>query len=132
MTPEERLRDEKMRAGWKYRAVDATQGDLILRPLLLTILNKPALNPPWIGPQGAITKEGVVICDFVDADNHKTELLRLCAISDLVDNFRRLADHLALTDAEREEMFSALRKWIVVDHRADPDWTRLRREALLH
>ena len=39
-------------------------------------------------------------------------------IEDVRDNMRRLADHLRLTDAERNAMFEEMRKWIKTDHRA--------------
>jgi hypothetical protein len=36
------------------------------------------------------------------------------------DDMRRLADRLKLTDQERLEFFTCVKRWLVADHRLDP------------
>lgn len=131
LTPEQELE----RSGWRWRAVEATRGGTtkLGTILLCAVLRQPPPRPPWFGPSCIITDTGLVVSNFVDRNNVQKGPTVVCPIQELIDNFRGLADHLRLEAADREEMFSELRKWVAVDARADPDWAGLRERAkLLH
>jgi hypothetical protein len=38
------------------------------------------------------------------------------------NDFRRLADRLKLSDADRIEMFKCVQRWVVADRRLDPSF----------
>jgi hypothetical protein len=57
-----------------------------------------------------ITKSGRLVRDFALYKNETA----------LRDDFRRLADRLRLNDADRVELFGAVKRWVVADRRLDP------------
>ena len=70
----------------------------------------------WIQHDGHITadvvmKGGIIIKAFplFTSERH------------MRDEFRRLADRVKLTDEERQDLFTAVRMWVVADRRLDPN-----------
>lgn len=119
-TDKERI--ERERASWQYRAIEATQGPRsMLGAILLAVLGKQRRTVPQFRGQATITSNGFVLCDYLDKSGQIRFGAFLCDVADLTRNFRGLADHLRLTDAERVEMFDALRNWIAKDYRAIRD-----------
>lgn len=109
----------RQRATWQYRAVEATGGNRSqLGAIVIAMLGKAPDNPPRFGSAAVITSDGYVQAHFQSKDGQWHEGAFVGAVDDLVGNFRGLADHLKLSDAERVEMFDELRKWISVDYRA--------------
>lgn len=111
---------ERQRATWQYRAVLATGGNKSqLGAIVIAVLGKAPDNPPRFGSAAVITSDGYVQAHFQTKDGVWHQGAFVGAVDDLVANFRGLADHLKLSDAERVEMFDELRKWISVDYRAN-------------
>ena len=112
------------RQTWQYRAVAATGGNTTrLGTILLAILGKRSRHPPFLVGGATITDAGVVTCDGVILDNRSpggTAAVRdiaLCYVTELRDNFRRLADHMALSDKDRTALFDEIIKWVKLDLR---------------
>lgn len=114
MTPEEE------RESWQYRAVAATRGNTSqLGALVIAILKRPGRQaPPAFGPSAVITPDGFVMSNFVDKHGMVAVGVVVGSVDEVVGNFRGLADHLKLNDAERQEMFDLMRDWISTDYRA--------------
>jgi hypothetical protein len=99
-------------------SVLATNYDELMLPLLKGIgLYEPPL--PCLITSGKIAKSGAVFATAMFEWGKKNVVLYKDEI-ELRDNFRRLADKAKLTDAERIEMFDAIRRWVVADFRLDP------------
>lgn len=116
-------RVEQFRDTWKYRVVEATRGNqTALGCIIIAILGKQPANPPRLGTKGAtIRKDGFVYCTHQLKTGEIVPNGAVCSVRDLIDNLRGLADHLKLSDAERLELMSETRKWIVRDERATSD-----------
>lgn len=128
LTPEQ----ERERASWQYRLIDATQGNRSMMGCLVqAVIGRAASNPPTMGMTGLISVDGFVFTNFLDSKRRlhaaapEAVFPPLCigTIIGVRDELRYLADHCQLTDAEREAFFEEFRKWISHDFRAitDPD-----------
>lgn len=107
------------RDSWQYRAIEATKGNQSqLGAILLAVLGRAPKHPPRFHGLASITSDGFVMCDFTGRDGNYRYSALVCDTSDLVRNFRGLADHLKFSDAERTAMFDEVRKWISLDYRA--------------
>ncbi len=80
-----------------------------------------SIQPPFLISSGRVAKSGRVIAKCVDksgtifwAKLYRNEV-------ELRDDFRKLADKLQMDDIERQEMFAAIRRWVVADFRLDPN-----------
>lgn len=78
------------------------------------------LPAPYLESAGRVAKNGSVIAKVRGRDGvlrwqrlYRNEI-------QLRDDFRRLADRLRLADADRVELFDAVKRWIVADRRLDP------------
>lgn len=80
-----------------------------------------SITAPFFSTAGKVAKSGHIVADMVtktgriakDFPIYRNEI-------ELRDDFRRLADHLKLGDADRVEMFAAVKRWVVADRRLDP------------
>lgn len=107
---------ERERATWQYRAVLETRGNQTpVGTMLLSVLGRPAKNPPRFGRSAAITKDGVLVTTFQARDGSKVTFT--CQLQEVIDNFRRLSETLKLTEVEATEMFVELQRWIAFDER---------------
>lgn len=80
-----------------------------------------SIMPPFLSTAGKITKGGHIVADMVGVSGKITKRALLYRNeTELRDDFRRLADHLKLDDADRASMFAAVRRWVVCDFRIDP------------
>ncbi len=92
-------------------------------PVLMRVAFKGfySIQPPFLVSAGRIAKTGHVMADIVTKDG---QIVRgqgfFRSTKDMEGQFRRLADRIRLSDAEREEMFAAIRNWVVADYRLDP------------
>lgn len=119
---DEKERKELARSSWQYRAIEATHGNQSrLGTILLAALDRSANNPPWFGRHAAITSDGFVLCDFMSKSRGMCPGAFVGSLAEVRDNFRGLADHLKLSDTEREDLFKAVRGWLATDHRAIKD-----------
>ncbi len=120
LTPEQ----EKLRSGWKYRALEATRGNQTkLGCILIRVCGRMPKNPPRFDiKNGAlILPGGMIIANFQPDQRTPFKTSAVCRVEELVSELRRLADKLKLGDAEREEMFRMTREWITHDARSTSD-----------
>lgn len=104
---------------WQDRAVEATKGNgSRLGAILLAVLERWPRKVPAFADNAIITATGHVVCDFKDRDGNCHHGVLICDTEELTTNFRGLADHLKLDDAERTELFAKLQKWLAHDFRA--------------
>jgi hypothetical protein len=92
-------------------------------PTLLKVLfpGFESITPPFLCTAGKVDKSGAVVADLVERAGTITKNYRLYRDEiALRDDFRRLADELKLTDADRVELFGAVKRWVVADRRLDP------------
>ena len=135
ISPEARL-ELDLRQTWQGRALAAATGktgavllsvlahnfDDALLPLLQIVFpGFTSIAPPFFSTAAKVAKTGHVVADMVtrtgriqkDFPIYRNEF-------EMQDDFRRLADGLKLSDADRVEMFAALKRWVVADRRLDP------------
>ena len=128
---------QELRETWQAKALAHTQysyfGRVVLSvlahnyddamPVLLSAVwpGFRSLNPPFLGSAGRVAKSGAVVADVVrDGGIIEKQVRIFRSLDRLKGAFRRLADQLKLNDADRVEMFSAVRRWVVADTRLDP------------
>lgn len=81
-----------------------------------------SISTPFLCSAGKIDKRGRVVADVVWEDCSlpvKGEPI-FRNTRHMEGTFRKLADKMKLSDADRVEMFEAVRKWVVADTRLDP------------
>lgn len=104
---------------WRVRALEATHGNQSqLGAILIAVLGRAPDHPPRFGSGAVITTDGHVLAHFQTRDGEWHHGAYVATVQEINDNFRGLADHLKLSDADRVEMFDELRKWFVTDYRA--------------
>jgi hypothetical protein len=130
-----------LRATWQARMLVAAQekregviGAVTLSVLAhsygdtITDILLPFLFPGFSGLRSGlcsaakVDKSGAIVADHVEINGSITRnhFLYRDEIA-LRDDFRRLADQLKLPDADRVEMFAAVKRWVVADRRLDPN-----------
>lgn len=107
-------------ADWRVRAIVHTLPATGLGMMVRAVLGQGRRWLPRLGLQARIAATGIVHCDFWDDDGSflKDDDLPLTVIQ-VRDEFRRLADALKFTDAERIDMTTRLQKWLGKDERPD-------------
>jgi hypothetical protein len=82
-----------------------------------------SISTPFLCSAGKIDKTGRVIADVVWEDFSLPAKAQpiFRDVRHMEGSFRRLADRLKLNDADRTELFDALKKWVVADMRLDPN-----------
>ena len=129
---------EDLRRTWQARALVETQRERIgavvlsvlahnfddVMPVLMRIVfpGFHSITAPFICSAGKVNKRGHIVADIVMRDNEAPRKNRVIyrTVGNLQNDFRRLADRLSLTDSERVELFTAVRRWVVADQRRDP------------
>lgn len=96
--------------------------DDAMLPLLKVLFQGfESITPPFLCSAGKVDKEGAIVADLVERAGKIVKNYRLYGSEiELRDDFRRLADQLKLSDADRVEMFAAVKRWVVADRRLDP------------
>lgn len=106
---------------WPFKAVLATRGNqTLLGCIVLQLICRQPKNPPRVESLASVDEQGLTWA-YVTSRSGARRLTCLGSITDIRDDFRRLADHLKLDDGERVEMFDELRKWVSIDRRANHD-----------
>lgn len=109
----------RQRAHWSYRAVNESRGNSTpLGAVLLAVLGQNAKHPPGFGPSAVISPDGRLLSNFVDRGGRMTVGYDLGPVGVIRDRFRILADQINATDAEREDLFLAFRRWVSHDYRS--------------
>lgn len=109
---------DEQRADWRYRAVEATQGNQTLMGMtLLAILGKRPRHPPFLGKTAVIEENGLMTVDAMTAEGRWVKGGNLGHVQVFIDSLRGLCDHLEFSDVDRAELFSEARKWISLDNR---------------
>ena len=131
---------DELRQMWQSRALRESNGKLqrvmmvvlsyeysSAMPILLkaTFPGFTDIQRPFLCSYATIVQSGKIVAEMIDIDGSK----KAVAVYDSKDKFladvRSLADKLKLDDLEREEMFSALQRWVVKDMRVGPHGERL-------
>jgi len=125
---------QELRDSWQGRLLAEAPGKLGAVSLVvlahsyyeaMDVLMRVALpgvkvQPPCLTGTGYIDVSGKVICDM----RSKAGLICPCIVFDseaeLVGEFRRLADRMKLSDADRRELFAAVSRWVSQDQRIKP------------
>ena len=103
---------------WWCRALLMTEHDQ-LGLILRAVMQIPTNAPPWLGPSAIIDQKGIVLSNFVGADNKRHFAAAICHVDDLVSNLRRLCDTLAISDVHAHALFAQVKGWITSDARPD-------------
>lgn len=130
-----------LRASWQARALAETEGKLhavvmsVLAhnfdeamPVLMQIVfpgfivgEEPIKNAIY-SSAARIDKAGCVVADKISRGGVKEkDSVVFSSEIEMRGEFRRLADRMKLSDADRAEMFYAVRRWVVADRRLDPN-----------
>lgn len=106
------------RADWRFKLIEATQGNQsLLGCVVLAALGKAPDNPPYLRGKARIMDTGDVLCDFVEKDGAYRYGARISDDEDLVRNLVTLTVHCGLAEGERVEFLARVNNWIAEDHR---------------
>lgn len=111
---------DMVKSQWWVRALLITEEDQ-LGLILRAVMGIPTNNPPWLGPSAIIDQKGIVLSNYVDANNKRHFASTVCHIDDLVSNLRRLCDHLQLSDIHAHALFAQVKAWIKSDARPETE-----------
>ena len=91
-------------------------------PILYALIfpNHGKVMAPYLESCGRIAKNGTVTAKVRGRNGLVAEEVIYRNELALRDDFRSLADELKLPDAERVELFGAIKRWVVADRRLDP------------
>lgn len=80
-----------------------------------------SIKPPFLNSAGRVDKAGRIVADVLEKDGSisKNQVMYPSSIR-YRDAMRRLADGLNLSDTERLEFFTCVKRWLVADLRLDP------------
>lgn len=80
-----------------------------------------SIEAPFLCSAGSIDKAGRVVADVTTKDGRVVKDVKVFD-NDVRyrDEMRKLADRLKLTDQERLEFFTCVKRWLVADRRLDP------------
>lgn len=80
------------------------------------------IEPPFICSPAKVNKRGQVVADYVRRDeNIQKDAVIFRSLDEMKGRMRHLADCMKLTDHERIEFFTVAKRWVVADHRLDPN-----------
>ena len=133
--PEARLIFD-LRDTWQGRTLAAATGktaavllsvlahnyDEALLPLLQVVFpGFTSITAPFFSSAGKVAKSGHIVADMVTRIGRVEKNFPVYVNETEMQNaFRRLADQLKLNDADRVELFAAVKRWVVADRRLDP------------
>lgn len=133
---------EQLRQSWQGRALACTNGKGHMLAVLMSLLADAyddafpflmrAVFPEWHGvytpflcTSPKIDKAGRVVADLMLKDGAKIKgHIVFASEQEMQDAFRRLADWLKLSDADRINLFDKVRAWVKADLRLDPNMDR--------
>ncbi len=125
-----------LRDTWQGRAVTAARGRAAMvlmsalchsyeeaAPILYALIfpDHGKVMAPYLESCGRVAKNGAITAKVRGRNGLLTEEVIYPNEIALRDEFRRLADQLKLSDADRVEFFGAIKRWVVADRRLDPN-----------
>lgn len=136
-----KMEAHELRESWQGRALHYARDNQQLKTALLSLLADNydealpfllaavygdwSIRAPYYVTSPKINKCGFVIADLIMPDGyHYKNTVVFITTEQMEGTFRRLADHLKLTDAERVDLFVAVRHWVKADQRLDPAFDR--------
>lgn len=78
------------------------------------------LPVPFLTSAATVEKNGAIVAKVMERDGVERKRALYRNEVEMRNEFRRLADRLKLSDADRTELFAAVKKWVVADRRLDP------------
>jgi len=93
--------------------------------LLHAVFGSAAVTAPFLCTSPKINKQGRVVADLITKYGTKQKNFVVFDDEDQMQGvFRRLADKMRFSDAERIDLFIAVRHWVKADQRLDPTMDR--------
>lgn len=78
---------------------------------------------PCVASTVKVDKTGAIVGDIIDKEHRVTkDVVIYRSEIEMQNDFRRLADRMKLSDADRIEMFKCVQRWVVADRRLDPSF----------
>lgn len=99
---------------WQDKAEAATRGTQ-LGAIIACTLNRE-IDAPSFNGKASVTSDGFVMCNFTDKNGGNHMGAFVGSLADLAHNCSGLADHLKLSDDEREAFYDTMKNWIGVDY----------------
>lgn len=133
---------EELRQSWQGRAlaltsleapklcrvlmsVFADNYDEAMPFLLHSVFGTSAIVAPFLCTSPKIDKAGRIVADMISKHGTKQKGYVVFDDEDQMQGvFRRLADRMRLSDADRIDLFIAVRHWVKADQRLDPTMDR--------
>jgi hypothetical protein len=79
------------------------------------------LSAPFFCTAGRVAKSGHIVANMVTRSGRVQKDFPVYRnIVEMQNDFRRLADALKFDDADRIQLFAAVKNWVVADRRLDP------------
>lgn len=136
-----RMTGEELRASWQGRALIFAKDNPQLKTALLSLLadnyddTMPwllaavygdfGIKAPFYCSNPKIDKRGCIVADLIMPDGFKYKNAVIFISEDQMQGtFRKLADRLKFSDAERIDLFVCARHWVKADFRLDPTMDR--------
>src|SRR5262249_47745380 len=139
-----RMSGEELRSSWQGRAMAYVQdtGNGQLGAALLSLLadnfddtmpfllaavfgGVVGIATPFYCSNPKINKAGQIVADMIDKNGRKIKDSVIFRNSVQMEGiFRKLADRLKLSDAERLDLFACIHHWVKADQRLDPTFDR--------
>lgn len=88
--------------------------------MIVTFPGFVSIVPPFVITCAKISRQGRVYLDMTTKGYDVIRVIAFASEREMEGEFRKLADLLKLNDADRREMFGAVKRWIVADYRIDP------------
>lgn len=110
---------------WTWRCVLASYPTRSMGPIVRAVLGKQMARGPKLSLQATVASDGMVYAGLKHDEQVLSYAHPLGQVKSLRDEFRRLADHCRLNDADRLELFDQLRKWLGKDLRSEEDRVKL-------
>lgn len=142
-----RMAGEELRQSWQGRALALTEieapklcrvlmslladnYDDAMPFLLHAVFGSCAITVPFLCSSPKINKSGRIVADLITkwGTMQKNHVV-FDDEAQMEGVFRRLADRLKLSDAERIDMFACIHHWVKADQRLDPTMDRRDPEA---
>jgi hypothetical protein len=137
-----RMTGEELRQSWQGRALVLTERaspklcralmsvladnyDQTMPFLLHAVFGSASITTPFLCTSPKINKAGRVVADLITKYGTKQKNYVIFDDEKQMEGvFRKLADRLKLSDAERIDLFLAVRFWVKADQRLDPAFDR--------